>query len=497
MLFTNSVASLIFYSLVGIFFEVRHGYKSDSEELASTKRYSYCQAPTPNPRRYKPVEDGILLSVHLIARHGDRTPTSFLPFGYEKDPWYCGPVVSQIKNQENLVQGTVIFNQDLCIEGGYCARNPMNTILWPGNCTSGQLTPKGISMLYELGKALKDIYIDKLHFISSDWKESKKHVFVRASDFQRTQQSAISVISGLFHSSISSISKLDIYSFPLEIETVFSNYRTCPRIQKIEQEIKASSIYKKYLDEVQPLRSKFESVLEGTRIGDHKDSVSYYVDVFQSRTCHGFPAVCKMGNTSNKHCITKSMIKKMMRFGNRECELSYRDHPDSLPVAARLRIGEVLLEMKRNILGAIEQDSGKHLIKDPNFNANQTSRFDLGGKKFFYFSAHDTTIAPILGAFQSFHMNWPPYASNFITELWTQPSSAADILHHYRLRFIYNGEPVRTPWCPSGTCLVENFLEHLDNKLGIVGGFENYGSFMVPHLAPPAWNMFEECWSDL
>lgn len=101
--------------------------------------------------------------------------------------------------------------------------------------------------------------------------------------------------------------------------------------------------------------------------------------------------------TANLLCVKLEMLQIKIVWQN-------RDHPEALPVAARLRVGEILLEMKRNILAAIKQDSGEHLIKNPNFDQNQTSRFDLAGKKFFYFSAHDTTIAPILGAFQSYQL---------------------------------------------------------------------------------------------
>lgn len=48
------VSTLVIYSLIGGFPRVACEL-ADSEESAYIEKYSYCQAPTPNPSRYKPI----------------------------------------------------------------------------------------------------------------------------------------------------------------------------------------------------------------------------------------------------------------------------------------------------------------------------------------------------------------------------------------------------------------------------------------------------------
>jgi len=45
---------------------------------------------------------------------------------------------------------------------------PFNNVLWQGSCDAGQLTVKVSLQHFELGKALRQIYVDKLGFLPND-----------------------------------------------------------------------------------------------------------------------------------------------------------------------------------------------------------------------------------------------------------------------------------------------------------------------------------------
>jgi hypothetical protein len=69
-------------------------------------------------------------------------------------------------------------------------------------------------------------------------------------------------------------------------------------------------------------------------------------------------------------------------------------------------------------------------------------------------------------------MKWPPYRSNIIIELWK--SKEAKGIKDFQVQFIYNANPLGMKWCTSGTCNQQEFLNYLDNDLGLVSGWDLY-----------------------
>ncbi|KAI0243575.1 hypothetical protein L0F63_004624 [Massospora cicadina] len=410
----------------------------------SIEHYSYCEANAPTAKVYTRLENSTLISVHLMHRHGDRTPTTNLPFGLEKDAWNCLPETTQMAGRPSheFMQRTTVYTPGGCAAAGYCRVNPFLPTFWPGNCSRGQLTPKGTNQLHRLGVNLGDIT------------SVEKDVFVGSTDVWRTQQSATALITGMFRGP----ANLHVYTFPKEMETGVSNYRACPKMTTAENSIKASSTFRQYLAAVEHERTKFEEILGSLRIGDELDSVFYYIDLFQARSCHQLPAVCRRSNATApaSSCISSPRTPAHRGF---------------------------LLELKRNLLLAIRRHTGLKVIRmpppgaDPNFTfppGYSTEKF----KKFLIYSAHDSSL--------------------FLFELWYDPNSRRGTLEGYRLRMLYNGQEVRTPWCKSGTCPMRAFLDYLDVTLGVVGGFENYGRFSSdPKEAPPSGTTSRSAGSDL
>jgi len=53
---------------------------------------------------------------------------------------------------------------------------------WRGNCLTGQLTKEGAAMTYELGKSLREIYVNQNKFLPETLDPSK--MYFRATGFQ-------------------------------------------------------------------------------------------------------------------------------------------------------------------------------------------------------------------------------------------------------------------------------------------------------------------------
>ena len=113
-----------------------------------------------------------------MNRHGDRTPTFNLP-NESNTEWNCPLEERQILEKDFI---SYKFDFGNVCKDKYCDINLLKSNFWKGNCTLGQLTDIGINQLYRLGKILKDIYIDKLGFIDSNWEVSKKSIFIRSTD---------------------------------------------------------------------------------------------------------------------------------------------------------------------------------------------------------------------------------------------------------------------------------------------------------------------------
>jgi len=148
--------------------------------------------------------------VHLVYRHGARSPTRFYPANPNNDKWPEG---------------------------------------------TGKLTPIGMNMQFELGKFLKDRYISNTHFIDPMYLHDE--VYIRSSDRERCLQSAESQLAGLYPPMGRQVwnpnlpwQPIPVHTVPLDKDPILRPDGTnCPRLYEIEEEKKNEPIYKEKLKE--------------------------------------------------------------------------------------------------------------------------------------------------------------------------------------------------------------------------------------------------------
>ncbi|KAJ9090339.1 hypothetical protein DSO57_1003462 [Entomophthora muscae] len=87
-----------------------------------------------------------------------------------------------------------------------------------------------------------------------------------------------------------------------------------------------------------------------------------------------------------------------------------------------------------------------------------------GMSRFFYTSAHDASISALLSSLDIGITGTPPYASNFIIELWAKRGRGSGLSN--AVRFIYNGKYVHPSWCNRSYCSARTLLSYL-RTLGI------------------------------
>lgn len=442
----------------------------------------YCEASYPLSSVYEPLKQMDLVLVHLMTRHGDRSPIFTVD---RKDinlnsPFDCPLEEIKMDNNINYTQDSTFGECSVdSSQQNYCSINPFiqNRVWGNSSCLLGQLTRKGSTQLMNIGEQLRIIYTQKMDFLSKDTSKILDEIHTRSTDFHRTKQSAASLLTKLTQST----QPKKIQVVDEMFETISPSSVNCPTLIKVVVNTTKTIQYKEFMNKFEAHKTRIMNILKSKIeiIDNEVFVIEALLDVIWSRHCSKFPVIC---NPENKEdCIDEKLLDIILKFSNIEARILNRDNVFNIPIGARLKMGGFLLEIKRNIIAKINNS----LIKESLFN-----KFKL-----IYYSAHDSSLSALLGALQSMDMRWPPYASNMLIELWkpkTTDNSNKDPFENYMVRFIYNGKPLVTSWCSSplseGTCTVKDFVDYLDNTLHIIGGFENY-----IHDPKFVWNQYNEC----
>ena len=184
----------------------------------------YCQAPLPRYVAPEPAESRIV-QVVSVSRHGDRSPLAVLPHEREESGvrWECGlPVYASVGATAGYA------HEYVAPAGPYAAR------VWKGNCTDGQLTLRGGEQCYAMGRALREVYVEKLGLLPREYDSTA--LYVESSEFERTRESMMSMMLGLYPPATRN-GKVVRYSIQGSSGTqLYPNTKACPRLARLEVE---------------------------------------------------------------------------------------------------------------------------------------------------------------------------------------------------------------------------------------------------------------------
>ncbi|KAK9767008.1 hypothetical protein K7432_003483 [Basidiobolus ranarum] len=397
----------------------------------------YCSAKTPNIKTYTVPKNAELKHVQVIVRHGDRTPISIFPQQWKYNVvWNCtdeAPEYNYLKLQE--FESVPIY--DLMIEDANA--NPYSKEYIQGTCMTGQLTPKGMRQKRNVGSKLREIYVNKLGYLPKtlNRRNLEDTIFVRHTEKERTKQTAISLVSGLYpKDKLKGKLAVPFHLLPEQIETMVFQPNLCPRLSKLQSSMLNEKAYNDYWEAQQETKKKMDSILQTEKTPAYQTkSLVRYMDAFRPLACNNFPLPCSLNNQSE--CITNEMAIQSYVGNDFEAAWTMRDSPLSHE-ANRLGIGLFLAELRQSLRNSIDKSK-----KSP--------------AKIEIFSGHDTTVQPLLGILKSDDFRWPPYASSFIIELWQDKEGKAFI------RALFNGVALKSPVCDFNFCPMETFLKHIDD----------------------------------
>lgn len=289
-----------------------------------------------------------------------------------------------------------------------------------GTCYLGQLTDDGRRAMRGFGGNLRDLYVNQLGFLPSTFHPSS--VYLRSTEYARTIESVQCLFSGLYPQATLPIT-LNIRKE--QDETMFPSGR-CPRLKQLEMEFRESFL-RDYSDRISSIKKKLNGLFQVP------DEFGNYPSI------HGlFDSVyCAKEHKISENIVTNEDMKELEKLSAAEWYTVFKKSKE----AVRLGIGRLVNEIAINIQSKI-----KGLSKD---------------LKLIVFSGHDTSIAPLLAAFDVLGDEWPPFASNIILELFEEKQSPNK--HHVRL--IFNGNYMKMPACKSTIdgrpelCPINEFLE--------------------------------------
>ncbi|KAJ1941123.1 hypothetical protein EC988_006845 [Linderina pennispora] len=379
--------------------------------------------------------------VQVVVRHGDRTSYTVLP--NENETWTCDGVEEDMylheadKPPRNT---TGSFKQVIEIPK-WNSKYGFSNKVWAGSCEIGELTDIGKFQHRKLGGQLRDIYVGKTHFLPPTLTDTSS-VYFRTTHIWRTKNSGESLLGSLYPGrNADSDDAIPMHTYPESIETMYENTAACPKLNSYVSQIYGSATFQQFLKDQGPLMSRISGIL-GVSGSVWSASWSGYVDALLPRKCHNKPLPCRSVNgTKTDDCITKDDVKQAMRNGSFEWTYKFRDHPLSGEYM-RLAIGSFLATLRDQI-----QDHVSGAAKTP---------------KFSLYSAHDSTVATILGALKASNadMLWPPYASNTLFELWKKNDG------NHVVRIIYNGRILQLQdgfkWCDLSSCPLDKFNKYLE-----------------------------------
>eukprot|EP01125_Pyxidicula_operculata_P011838 TRINITY_DN3874_c0_g1_i3.p1 TRINITY_DN3874_c0_g1~~TRINITY_DN3874_c0_g1_i3.p1 ORF type:complete len:365 (-),score=41.86 TRINITY_DN3874_c0_g1_i3:72-1136(-) len=305
-----------------------------------------------------------LSQVHVISRHGARTPllSSKLPEAIINLPWQCedteDPHLEIIKKDERFP-----YNE-------YKLAN-LHTPNRPqifGKCVDGQLTTMGTAQMVNFGRFLRERYINQYPFLSDKSSQFNKEIadqlYIRSTNMSRTILTARSIMHGLL--SIDSRTKFEV---PLQIDVLPTpDENMYPR-----SACKAFlALKKKYRMDVRPQEIEeevvriFENVNSSERHYWTTRGASGSTNNLNTLDVHGFPF---------PEGITYEHYERVKKLSGEMYSIVY-----STDQINRISLGRFLDQVNQNIKKADTKNEN-----DP---------------KFFLYSGHDNTVAPLLNMFK-------------------------------------------------------------------------------------------------
>ena len=308
-------------------------------------------------------------------------------------------------------------------------------------CKPSYLTPTGAAQHVRNGAFLKSVYVRKWKLLGPG-PELWDQVEMLSTRKRRTLQSGLALLYGLLPEM--DLGKLRVGA--VNDNRICTTDCDCPVLQRYINTI--SGVWGQWLPafSAQPKVRQFQQEVAdvlGTPVHT-LPFASHVMDVSVVHMCHGLPLP---GPPGRSRCFSPATVRGVIDAINQNG-------------AARLRADPKVRQLARLKMHPFLQDV---LARMDQVTSGKTKR------RFFLYSGHDSTIDPLIVAFNVTDGSWPRYASRVILELYSSAASGGDG-RDYFVKVLYDGKDVtgQTVGCaqlaPDGLCPFNSFKAALDEN---------------------------------
>ena len=360
------------------------------------------------------MENFELVLVQVVFRHGVRTPIVSVP-GLE-------PLWEKDVHMGNLPDTDILYEVKN-ISGGGKPFSDYDHVqkqkVSKGGTPYGTLTRKGQEQMLNLGKQLRELYVERIGLIKPDYDHNE--VYIRTTNKQRTIDSARCVAAGMFGKRDVGKGPVMIYTVPEKDEYLYPNKVSCEKLRMwIENAFKVEQ-----LDELEGYRDSRRYVEKELGLEDGTGNFYHIRDIIRALETHGLTVDHPRRDVfvQNREMIERHATQLLV---STQC-----GHPYGRDDFLQLGIGKFLQEILQRML---EVQKGR------------------ASYKLILYSVQEKSITPLMVALRIFHNKWPDFAARLTFELYTSKDKK------FFVRILYEEKEVVMPNCPA-YCPLNQFEE--------------------------------------
>ncbi|KAI8644322.1 histidine phosphatase superfamily [Parasitella parasitica] len=350
--------------------------------------------------------------LQIVHRHGERSPVRRRLEGIFPAVWnLCDANTSMFATiarfeNENL-QGLTSVRTERMVETQ--KTESLSVPIKSGACYYGQLTNLGRYRMTSLGERIREMYINKLHFLPDVYNEEA--IYLRSSDYIRTQESVQQLVAGGLYPEGK---RPEDFTLKLRIrdprdDIMFPNPH-CYRLRLLSKEFN-KTVSLMMQDKFKSLSKRLSNYVSDVSLDSHP-SANGVLDTLVAAKAHGLKLPSDIDDGVLRDL--EDVVVKEWFYG----------HTASAEVR-RLGLGRLM-----------------GVIRDRMSLREKGGADDDEKLKLAIYSGHDTTVAPLLIILDAFNNRWPPFGSVILFELFKQKESDQ---HFVRVK--YNQDTLELPGC--------------------------------------------------
>jgi acid phosphatase len=290
-------------------------------------------------------------------------------------------------------------------------------------CNLGELTDKGRETTYNLGRRLRHLYVDQLHFMPPVISDADM-IYLRATPIPRALESLQQAFWGMYPSKArgSSFPAVTIITRAPADETLFPNDSNCRRFAQLSRAFAQRTADRwnntSEMEYLNKLLSKWMPESSKRVAVDSHPRLSGIMDTINSTLAHGPETRLPKEFYDDKGRKIIEMIGVEEWYSGYQESQEYRS----------LGIGSLMGDVVERMVGSVQRNGNDGLYeiggKDGSMGSGRDGEKSI---KLGLSGCHDTTLAGVLASLGTFQGElWPPYTSR--ESLLSEPSFSSLVL---------------------------------------------------------------------